>query len=280
MDIQWHIQRGVQSILKGAIVVGALAAIVAIQRPYLQQMTASAVASDEAQRQEKSRLAVLSRLPSVGFGNVLADWTFLNLIQYDGDSETRQAVGYELAPQYFETITRFDPRFVDTYIFLSGILSHQMGRPEEAIALMDRGTTALTPDADPRAFLVWRIKGSDQLVLLNNVAESARSYDTAGDWALKSRDESVRPTGPILKQTAAFLRTDPNKQTLLLWSWSAIYDQAVMTRDRKTQDKARAKLTQIGAIERKDDRGNSYFILPPKSPAKSPGGSPSASPRP
>jgi hypothetical protein len=256
----------------------AIAGIIAIQKPRLQSITATTIATEEAQREESVRLSVLSRMPSFGFGNLLADWTFLNLVQYDGDTETRQQVGYPLAPIYFETMTRFDPRFVDSYIFLSGIMSYHMGKPEEAIALMDRGTAALTPQADPRAYLVWRIKGLDQLLMLGETANAAKSYDQAGDWALQSTDAESRSVGPIFKQTAEFLRTDPNNKTLLLWSWTTIFDQAVTIRDVKTQERARTELSKIGAIERRDENQRVYFTLPPK-PKATPTPSPTVSPQ-
>lgn len=250
-------------------------AIVALQKPRLQQLTATTIATDAALEEEALRLSILSRLPSFGFGNMLANWTFLNLVQYDGDTETRKVKGYELAPRYFETMTRFDPRFVDSYRFLSGILSYQMGRPEEAIALMNRGTEALTPEADPRAFVVWRLKGLDQLMMLGDTPAAAQSYDMAGNWALKSKDQEIREqTGPILKQTAEFLRTDPNNKLLALWSWTAVFDQATLTKDLKTQDRAREALFKIGAIEGKDEKGNPYFTLPQPSPQSSPEPSP------
>ncbi len=251
-------------LIKVTIGAVAIAGIIKLQQPQLQQLSAREVASPEDQRQEALNLSLMSRSPSFGFDNVLADWAFLNFVQYDGDTATRKAVGYRLAPQYFEMITRLDPRFVDSYVFLSGIMSYQMGMPKEAISLMSRGTSALTPNDHPRAFLVWRLKGLDQLLLVNDLEGSQFSYDQAGDWALASSDASTRQAGPIFKQTAEFIRTDPNNKTVLLWSWSAIYDQAVAMRDQVTQARAREMMMNIGAIERNDEKGNIYFELPPK----------------
>jgi hypothetical protein len=251
-------------VLKLTIAALAIGGIIQLQQPQLTQLAAREVASAEDQRQEALRLSLVRRSPSFGFDNLMADWAFLNLIQYDGDSATRKAVGYDLAPKYFDLMTRLDPRFVEGYIFLSGIMSYQMGKPEEAIALMDRGTAALTPKDHPRAFLVWRLKGLDQLLMVNDLQGSQFSYDQAGDWALASSDADTRQVGPIFKQTAEFIRTDPNNKQMLLWSWSSIYDQSVMTRDEATKARARAKLLEIGAIERKDDKGNTYFTLPPQ----------------
>jgi len=275
--------------IKVTIAIAAIAGIIKLQQPQLQQLSARDVASPEDQRQEALNLSLMSRSPSFGLDNILADWAFLNFVQYDGDTATRKAVGYPLAPKYFEMMTRLDPRFVDSYVFLSGIMSYQMGMPKEAIALMDRGTSALTPKDHPKAFLVWRLKGLDQLLMANDLDAAQFSYDQAGDWALASSDASVREVGPIFKQTAEFIRTDPNNKTVLLWSWSAIYDQAVVTRDEVTQARAREMLLKIGAIERNDEKGNIYFSLPPKpksepkSEAKSksqPTATPTASPTP
>lgn len=251
-------------VIKVTIAAAAITGIIKLQQPQLQQLSARDVASPEDQRQESLNLSLMNRSPSFGLDNILADWAFLNFVQYDGDTATRKAVGYPLAPKYFEMITRLDPRFVDSYVFLSSIMSYQMGMPKEAIALMDRGTSALTPKDHPRAFLVWRLKGLDQLLMANDLDASQFSYDQAGDWALASSDASVRGVGPIFKQTAEFIRTDPNNKTVLLWSWSAIYDQAVVTRDEVTQARAREMLLKIGAIERKDEKGSVYFSLPPK----------------
>ncbi len=271
------LQRLGSGVLKLTIAALAIAGIVKLQQPQLSQLSAREVASAEDQRQEALRLSLVRRSPSFGFNNLMADWAFLNLIQYDGDSATRKAVGYDLAPKYFDLMTRLDPRFVDSYVFLSGIMSYQMGKPEEAIALMDRGTTALTPKDHPKSFLVWRLKGLDQLLLVNDLQASQFSYDQAGDWALLSSDPDTRQVGPIFKQTAEFIRTDPNNKQMLLWSWSSIYDQAVMTRDETTKAKAKAKLLDIGAIERKDDKGNAYFTLPPQ-PKATPSATPSVKP--
>ena len=251
-------------VIKVTIATAAIAGIIKLQQPQLQQLSARDVASPEDQRQEALNLSLMNRSPSFGLDNILADWAFLNFVQYDGDTATRKAVGYPLAPNYFEMITRLDPRFVDSYVFLSSIMSYQMGMPKEAIALMDRGTSALTPRDHPRAFLVWRLKGLDQLLMANDLDASQFSYDQAGDWALASSDTSVREASPIFKQTAEFIRTDPNNKTMLLWSWSAIYDQAVVTRDQVTRARAREMLLKIGAIERQDEKGSVYFSPPPK----------------
>ena len=40
---------------------------------------------------------MLKNLPSFGFDNLIADWTFLKFLQYFGDDEARDVTGYDLA---------------------------------------------------------------------------------------------------------------------------------------------------------------------------------------
>ncbi len=40
----------------------------------------------QAEKQEAIRLDLLKKSPTFGFNNVIADWTFLNFLQYYGDT--------------------------------------------------------------------------------------------------------------------------------------------------------------------------------------------------
>ena len=46
------------------------------------------------QKQFSLNAEIQKKLPSFGFDNLLADWTFLKFIQYFGDGEARQITGY------------------------------------------------------------------------------------------------------------------------------------------------------------------------------------------
>ncbi|MBD2329454.1 hypothetical protein [Alkalinema sp. FACHB-956] len=250
------------SLAKLAISAGALTGLVAMQRSQLQQGAMFTFSPEQLNQQERWKLEVLQRSPTFGFDNLMADWVFLNFLQYDGDEEARTKLGYELAPQFFDLVTRWDPRFVESYLFLSGTLSYRLGKPELAVDYMTRGTDALQPDQHPQAFLPWRFKALDQLLLLGDVPGSIVSHDRAGDWALQSTDPEIRKVGPLMKQTAAFLQTDPDSRMVRLWGWSSVFEQAEATRDRSTQERARQDLLKIGAEERKDPEGRTYFVLP------------------
>ena len=87
-------------VIKVTIATAAIAGIIKLQQPQLQQLSARDVASPEDQRQEALNLSLMNRSPSFGLDNILADWAFLNFVQYDGDTATRKVVGYPLAPKY------------------------------------------------------------------------------------------------------------------------------------------------------------------------------------
>lgn len=269
------------SLGKLAIAAGALMGLIVMQRSQLQQGAEFTFSPEQLNQQERWKLDILQRSPTFGFDNLMADWVFLNFLQYDGDDEARAKLGYDLAPQFFDLITRWDPRFVESYLFLSGTLSYRLGKPDIAVDYMTRGTNALQANQHPKAFLPWRFKALDQLLLLGDVSGSIVSHDMAGDWAIQSTDPEIRRVGPLMKQTAAFLKTDPDSRTVRLWGWSSVFEQAEVTHDRQTQERARQELLKIGAEEHKDPEGRTYFALPPKnqpSPASQPSAAPNSQP--
>lgn len=246
-----------------AIAAIALVGVVWMQRSRLNQPSLWVSDPQAAEQQEAWRLTLLKQTPTFGFDNLLADWTFLNFLQYYGDTPLRKATGYSLSPEYFDLITRLDPRFVETYLFLSGSISYQLGKPETAVALMERGAAQLSPQIHPNAYLVWRFKGLDELLLLGDVPASIHSHEMAAQWAA---DSPNRDLAPIFAQTARFLRKDPNSVLARFQAWTMVYEQATASRDKATQARAKRELLAIGAqVSIKD--GQVMFTLP--HPAKS-----------
>ena len=110
----------------GALVVAlfCIVAIGALQLPQANTLKNSSNSTsltnlNEEVESEKLRLNFLHKLPSLGFNNLVADWTFLNFLQYFGDDSARNKTGYSLSPEYFEVILDRDPYFVNAYLFLS-----------------------------------------------------------------------------------------------------------------------------------------------------------------
>lgn len=237
----------------------ALTGVVWLQRSRLNQATLGGVDFKQAERQEAWQLRLMKQAPTFGFNNLVADWTFLNFLQYYGDTPARQQTGYSLSPEYFDIITRLDPRFVDIYLFLSGSISYQLGKPNLAIPLMDRGSNALSPQINPRSYVVWRFKGLDQLLLLGDIPAAIHSYEMASQWAAQSPDAAI---APAYQQTANFLKNDPNSVPARLQSWSMVYAQAVAAKDKYTQERAKQEILALGGqIQIKDGQ---IKLLPPR----------------
>lgn len=240
----------------------AIAAIVAMQKTQLQKPSLWVEHPQQAERQEALRLNLLSQMPSFGFDNMIANWTFLNFLQYYGDTPAREKTGFGLSPKYFDILTRRDPRFVDTYIFLSGTLSHQLGQPKLTLEYMQRGMNALSPEMNPKAFALWRMAALDQLLLLGDVPGTVRSLEMASKQA--GATQEFKDLAPIFQASADFLRKNPDSRLVRLQSWSAVYQQAQAIADQKTQERARLEILALGGVEKVDEQGNTYFTLPAK----------------
>lgn len=250
--------RWLRPLLGSVIAIASLTGVVFIQRSQLTRPSLWSSDPKQAEQQEAVKLRLLKQLPTFGFKNLVADWTFLNFLHYYGDNEVRAKTGYALSSQYFDIITRLDPRFVDIYLFLSGSISYQLGEPRVAVQFMDRGTAALSPQITPKAFQVWRFKGLDQLLLLGDVPGSIHSHEMAAKWVQGTPYQAL---APLFEQTAAFLRRDPNSVPVRFQAWLSIYYQAAAVRDKTTQERAKQEILALGGQMSLKD-GEVVFALP------------------
>lgn len=255
-----------KSVSLAAIAIAALGGILYLQSWQLKQPSLWTENPAQAAEQEKLRLQLLQRSPTFGFDNAIADWTFLNFLQYYGDDEARNKTGYGLSPEYFDLITRLDPRFVMAYLFLSGSVSHQLGKPDLAVQMMQRGTDALSPQMDESAFQVWRLKALDQLLLLGDIPGAIHSYEQAANW---TKGTAYAEIEPILRGTANFLRTDPNSKPVRVMAWGDIFQQATAIGDKQTAERAKQEILALGGKFVEQD-GNVIVVPPPKTPKATP----------
>jgi hypothetical protein len=262
----------------------ALGSVILLQRAQLNQAGLIAENPQQAERQESLRLKALGRIPAGGltFNNLIADGTFLSFLQYYGDDEARKQTGYSISPQYFDVITRRDPRFVESYLFLSGVLSYQLGQPDLAMQYRQRGTDVLSPQQHPGAAAVWEFQALDRLLLTNDVPGAIAAYEQAASWAAASTDPEVRKVESVFRRFAAFLKTDPDSRLIRFTAWVTIYQQAVAIRDQATQTRVRQAILDLGGTEFKNTKGELDF-RPPSAAAKlspAPSSSPTAIPTP
>ena len=149
-----------------AIALGAFSAVLFLQHASFERASVNRLNPDQAEQQDALEIELMKRSPSLGFDNAIANWAFLKFIGYFGDEELRDRTGYELNDDYFDLLTKRDPRFMDAYLFISSAVSFMQAKPELAVEFIDRGTAVLSPEINPRSYLLWRYKGIDQLLLV------------------------------------------------------------------------------------------------------------------
>ncbi|MBW4493977.1 MAG: hypothetical protein KME26_12995 [Oscillatoria princeps RMCB-10] len=249
-------------LLNLALAAAALAGIISLQWTQLHRPPQQASNPKQAEQLEGLRVQLLKQMPAFGFNNAIANWAFLNYIQYFGDEEARAKTGYSLNAGYFDLITQRDPRFVDMYLFLSTGISYYLGEPQLAVQYMDRGTRALSPQINPRAYLVWRWKGLDQLLLINDIPGSIHSHEMAAKWVEGTPD---RQYAPVYRQTAEFLKTDPDSTLARGRSWAEVYINAT---DKRVRERAKQEILKLGGQIRQTPDGQIEFVFPTGKPPK------------
>lgn len=247
-------------------VLGAIAAMAAIASGTLQwrqldRLAQAEPSAERAARQERSGLKLLQRLPTLGYDNLMADWIFLRFLGYFGDDVARSQTGYNLIPDYFETIVRLDPQFLGIYPFLSTGISYYLGNPELAGKYMDRGIQSLSPEVNPNGFAILRFRGLDQLLLEGDIPGTIETYYRIAEWFERiGKPDSANQ----FRRGAQFLKQYPNSLQPRFWGWQEVYYNAV---DRRVQERAEEELLKLGAIKQQDDRGNVRFSLPKPPPS-------------
>jgi hypothetical protein len=207
-------------------------------------------------QQQALQLQLLKILPTLGYDNLIADWTFLNFLQYFGDEPARKLTGYELNDDYFDVISQLDPRWVEMYLFLSTSVSFYQAQPQIAVELMNRGTEALSPEMSQTAWIVWRLKGIDQLLLLGDTSGAIQSLSQAADWAERS---DYPDFAAQFRAAADVLRQNPDNLQVRLNAWLSVYYQ---TTDELVRQRATQELLSLGAKQEITEEGEVRFILP------------------
>lgn len=210
---------------------------------------------------ESLRLSLLRKTPSFGYDNFIADWEYLNFLQYFGDDEVREKTGYTLSPEYFEVILERDPRFLDAYLYLSGSTSLYAAMPERSIALMEKGLKSLSPKVPEKSYYVWRYKGTDELLFLGNAKAAQESFSMAANWASNFSDDESKYIAGISQQTAEFLKRNPNSKYAQIATWAIVLNNPV---DEKTRKKAISAIEALGGQVIENSDGTREIKFPPK----------------
>ncbi|MGD1918536.1 MAG: hypothetical protein ACFCAD_06400 [Pleurocapsa sp.] len=179
----------------------------------------------------------------MGFGNLIADWSYLNFVQYFGDANARETIGYRLIPEYFETITDIDPRFTQAHLRLSIANSMYAGNAERTIVLMERVLESVNPESEEAA-LLWTSKGLDELLFLGDKKAAIRSYKIAAQWAELSNN--IRPDGLTIKDLEQALEStdEIDLKEAQVRAWSGVL---VHIKDHQKKKEIKSKINSLKA---------------------------------
>ena len=254
------------SLVNLVVPITALAGIISLQvfwppegSPLKEKILLDSTDAILVEQKEALQFKLLKASPTFGFDNLIADWVFLQFLQYFGDDVARNQTGYSLSEDYFDIITRLDPRWVDIYLFLSNSLSIYEGKPKVAVEYMTRGTNELSPEIDPKAWQVWRFKGIDQLLLVGDIPGAIRSHEMAAKW---TENTSYQELSSLFKNTAEFLKTDPDSKLIKFNAWLWVYYQ---TQDSRVKERAQQEIIELGGKVEMSENGEKLFLLPESS---------------
>ncbi|AFY94659.1 hypothetical protein [Chamaesiphon minutus] len=213
-------------------ILGAFAVVIYLQIPQLATIKHQRKSMDKAalQREEakaKVRLSIAKKMPTFGYNNLVANWYFLDFIQYFGDTEVRRKAGYASAMEYFDAILANDPRFLYGYFYLSSTGSIYAGAPERSVEIMNRGLKSLSPKVPERGYYIWRLKAVDELLFLGDVPAARNSMQNAANWASQNADPEAQNVAQLSQNTANYLARNPNSKQAQFDAWNMVLNAAV-----------------------------------------------------
>jgi len=224
------------------------------------QQTQTAQVYQEQVQQERLRLQLLQQIPSFGFDNLIADWTFLQYLQYFGDDEARAETGYDLALDYLDLVIDRDPRFLGAYDFLATAGSIYAAEPQKTDEIIERGLQSVTPRVPERSYYIWRQKAINELLFLENAqADAQRSFQKAAEWASVYDDEESQFVAEFSRQTALFLENNPESKVAKVGAWALVLQN---TSDERAQARAIEAIQSLGGSVQVAENGQ-FIVLPP-----------------
>ncbi len=231
-----------------ACTVAAFTLAVSLQIPQLDALKDQDknLSKADFQRQEtktRVQLSLIKSLPSFGFKNLVANWYYIDFLQYFGDTEARNQAGYGAAIDYFDLILDRDPRFLYAYYYLSNTASIYAGQPEKSVELMDRGLKSFSPRVPDRGYFAWRLKAVDELLFLGRVPDARRSMLTAAEWARQYPDSEGQNVARISQNTANYLARNPNSKQAQFDAWNMVLTGAV---DESVMKRAIVEIRSLG----------------------------------
>ena len=255
-----------QAIITPLVALTCLVSISLLQIPKLQKILVSKTSTSieelkKDEQKESLRLELLQTLPSFTYKNLIANWVYIDFLQYFGDNEVRDKIGYSISPAYFDIILTRDPRFLEAYLVLSVSTSLYAGMPEKTISIMDHNLKSLSPQLPPRSYYIWRYKGTDELLFMGNSQEASKSFLEAANWASTYNNDEARNIVYVSQKTAEFLSKNPASKIARVSTWAMVLQNKV---DERTQKRAIKEIEALGGQVVKQQDGNYAIKYPEK----------------
>lgn len=149
----------------------------------------------------------------------------MQFIQYFGDSDARDLVGYGLSPEYFKLVSEKDPLFVNALLRLETSTSIFAGYPKISVELLGKSLEKmpeqfLSPGTAP--YYVWRAKGTNELLFLADPQAAKESYKKAVEWARHSQNDENQNFINVTTDSIKFLEKNPDSRKAQIGAWLSI----------------------------------------------------------
>jgi hypothetical protein len=250
-----------QSGFTALAIISCTVSIVGIQHWRLQGLNKTVQAKNlyaQEERQQELSLALQQRLSKNSFSNLIADWAFLQFLQYFGDDDARKVTNYSLNPEFLSSVVIHDPRFVDAYLFMSPTITLYSGRPDRAVDLMGKGLDSLSPKVKD-AYYIWLYRATDQLLFLGDSSAARRSYLVAADWARQENPKTPEgiKVAESAQSTASFLQHSPQSKSVQISAWLMLLSNT--KNDERVQQYVVRRLQALGVKVKISETGDIKF---------------------
>lgn len=247
-------------ILNILLSIACISGIIYLQKPQLKsEKKLNQQDYNQQESAEKTTASFLAKMPSFGYGNLIADWSFLKFLVYFGDGDVRQHTGYAATTDYFKTVVKNDPRFVKAYFMMSPATSLFAGDPEQSTNLIERGLASITPQSNPDSYILWIYKAIDELLFLGDSAAAKESYDSGIEWASYYDDDRSKAVAARMKAMSNFLANNPDSVEAQIGSWFQLLTNA---KDDTTRRRAVDNIEKLGGKITITPQGNVTVTVP------------------
>jgi hypothetical protein len=252
--------KALQTFLPVPTIMLSLAGVIYLQTQTLSSRTQTAAETYVAEaKNDQFFLDTQVRMPTLGFGNLLADWTYLQFIQYFGDVKARDITGHGLIPQFFKIIVDDDPRFVQAFLIMSSANTLYAFSPKTTVDLLNKVISHINPRLSYLTPYIWSYKGVDEMLFLGDNKAAQHSYEMAAKWALEQGGKDAQAVAKRNSETAVFLAKNPDSKKARVTAWMSIMENAL---DDNMRGQAIREIEALGGKVEIAPDGNLLIIFP------------------